>query len=277
MVFANDHSMPNRCLITLATKYNIETIYTQHASVTERFPALDFTYSFLDGEESYLKYKNIGNIRGKIFLAGSPRFDKYAQYASNNKDDKKIGVALSDNDSVEKAIELCHFILSLGGYKIIIRPHPAMTVDLKPLVDSMHGMEVSYPRNETSYEFISKVSLLIANESSIHLDACLLNVPSALFNFSEYSTNDWYSYIKNGLITVCNTYNDVEMAINQHRPVVDAHIVRYYNAAYQTAHFDNVGGLIATFIQCLLAGNEDKYISKYFTKKEVSSPFMYRI
>ena len=48
IVLANDHITSCRCLIELAEKYGIKTLYVQHASITERFPPLHFSYSFLD-------------------------------------------------------------------------------------------------------------------------------------------------------------------------------------------------------------------------------------
>ncbi len=259
IVLANDHVVISRCLIALATEMNIKTLYVQHASVTERFPPLHFSYSFLDGMESYEKYKTIGDIRGKVFLSGSPRFDELYKYKNATKV-FDVGIALNEFDSCDMVMELCKYLQLNISKRIAVRPHPRMGKLFNSQLFKDAGIEISDSTKESSFSFLSKVKFLIANESSIHLDSALIGVPSLLYNFSKEEVKDWYSYIKNGLITVCSTYDEVSNAIrNQHDCLQDK--VRYYNAAYNTPYEGQVGKLVADFIKNdVLADNRQDYI-----------------
>ena len=55
LFLSNDHSPFNRCLLHHSKSMGIKTIYMQHASVSDKFPPLEFDYSLLDGQESFEK------------------------------------------------------------------------------------------------------------------------------------------------------------------------------------------------------------------------------
>lgn len=50
VITANDHNVPNRCMLAVAHHLGIKTVYLQHASVSNLFPALRVNYAFLDGQ-----------------------------------------------------------------------------------------------------------------------------------------------------------------------------------------------------------------------------------
>lgn len=264
IVFANDHIMQNLCLIHFAKKYNIPTIYTQHASITDRFPSLQFTYSFLDGMESWEKYKKIGGVKSTIFLSGSPRFDIIHTIRQKKKQKQSVGIALNMWDSNELVMQLCTYIRSKCDKLIIVRPHPALeNKDWSIFTDI--GIAISLPSKESAFSFISNLDLLIANESSIHLDAALMNIPTILYNFSENKIVDWYSYIKNGLITIANSKEDVVNTIWGLNSInVNKSKVQYYVASFGTLYEGKIGKHIADFIQCLLNNDEWSFIEKNY-------------
>lgn len=248
MVFANDHLLINRCLIELAEKLCIKSLYVQHASITELFPPLRFDYSFLDGAESFLKYEKIGNMRGKIYITGSPRFDAFSTCDQVNKK-YDIGIALNALDSSEKALELCLYLKKNYTNKIIVRPHVSMTTQqFDKDMFTKHNIEISDPNKDLSYVFLSDVNYLIANESGIHLDAALMGVPSILFNFSNKSIKDAYSFIKNGLVIKCDKYNEVIEKLKMPNHRLDR-VVQFYAASYKSPAEGKVGKLIANFIK----------------------------
>lgn len=250
VVMANDHVLITRCLIELTEKHHIKSLYVQHASVTKKFPPLRFDYSFLDGLESYEKYKVVGNMRGHIFLSGSPRFDAFHNYQVGNRK-YDIGIALNELDSEDQALELCLYLKKKLSSVIIVRPHPGMLVPNNLLFHeekfTKHGFSVSDPKNDLSYVFLSSIKVMVANESGIHLDAALMGIPSLLYNFSGNDVMDWYSYIKKGLIKKCDTYEDVICMLGSeyHLPV---DVVRYYAASFMTPRDGKVGEMIAEFI-----------------------------
>ena len=259
IVLANDHITTCRCWIELAEKYGIKTIYVQHASITERFPPLHFSYSFLDGMESYEKYKVIGDMHGKVFLTGSPRFDELYSYKGIIKK-YDIGIALNPLDSCDKALELCQYLQENITKQIIVRPHPRMGKLFEAQRFLNAGYDVSDPAQESSFSFLSKVKFLIANESSIHLDSALIGVPSLLFNFSTGEVRDWYSYIRKGLIQVCESKIDVAEFIKK-KHVTPIEKIQYYNASFQTPIEGRVGSFVADFITKLIEESETSALS----------------
>lgn len=260
IVFANDHIMQNLCLIHFAKEYNIPTIYTQHASITDRFPSLQFTFSFLDGMESWEKYKKIGGVKGTVFLSGSPRFDIINTIKQHSNKKKGIGIALNMWDSNEFVLQLCTYIRSKCDKTIIVRPHPALEYkDWSAFTDV--GIALSLPSKESTFSFILNLDLLIANESSIHLDAALMNVPTILYNFSDNLIVDWYSYIKNGLVAVANSKEDIIKTILElDQSTINKIRVQYYVASFGTLKEGKVGKHIAEFIMCLLNNSEQDFI-----------------
>lgn len=273
IVFANDHIMQNTCLIRLCKKYNIRTVYTQHASVTEDFPNLRFDYSFLDGKESLLKYKKSGKLEGMVFLSGSPRFDAISQIKKNKVNLDVIGIALNQLDSIQEAHRLCEFLLSKGYNHIIIRPHPGMLPIFKSAIKTFTdiGVKVSDPIKELSFSYLSRLNLLIANESGIHLDAVLMGVKSVLYNLNPKSKIlDWYSFVKSGLIPIAYSFEELIHYLSLEQFHVDEEKARFFNSAYATNYQGKVGNLIADFINSLIISEEDAkaYIDNVFLKED---------
>ena len=250
LVLANDHVVITRSLIETTEKLHIKSLYVQHASVTTAFPPLRFDYALLDGLESYEKYKAIGNMRGKIFLSGSPRFDAFHSYLKNEKK-YDVGIALNELDSEEKALELCRYLKEHYSERIIVRPHPGMLVPGQLLFHEekflKEGYSISDPQKDMSYVFISEIKVMVANESGIHLDAALMGVPSLLYNFSDNDVMDWYSYIKRGLVKKCDTFEELVNLLDAGY-AIPTDVVRYYAASYQSPMDGKVGEMVATFI-----------------------------
>ena len=263
IILANDHSLINRILIELAEKHGIKSLYVQHASVTTAFPPLRFDYAFLDGRESYEKYKTVGNMRGCVFLTGSPRFDAFHNYQGADKM-YDIGIALNELDSEDQVLQLCLYLKEHYSTKIIVRPHPGMLIPNNLLFHEEkfveQGFSISNPKKDLSYVFISQINVMLANESGIHLDAALMGVPSLLYNFSDNEVMDWYSFIKIGLIKKCDTFEDVVRMLDSgyHLPI---DIVRYYAASFKTTHDGRVGEMIATFVNKLILESETEALA----------------
>ncbi len=245
IVFSNDHTTACRSLLEVAEKQGRKTLYVQHASVTEKFPPLRFSYSFLDGKESLEKYQKVGKADGCIFLSGSPRFDDIAKIEKREKA-YDVGIALNLMDNKERVLELCRYIAAHYSRNIVIRPHPRMKWDMSEFVKDEYV--ISDSKTESSFSFLSKVRVMIANESGIHLDAALMEVPSALYNFRDSEILDWYSYIKNGLIKVLHTKEEVVETLKDGITLPEENI-RLYNAAFHTKYDGKVGRIVAEFIK----------------------------
>ena len=136
IVLSNDHIYTTKCLELVCEDLGIKTIYVQHASVSYAFPELHFSYSFLDGKDSYIKYTAEGKkCTGEIILLGAARYDTLSEYRirRTNKNRKCIGIAINMLDDNKKVNDFCNNILSkYPEIKIKIRSHPALKY--KPFV-----------------------------------------------------------------------------------------------------------------------------------------------
>ena len=262
ILFSNDHSTANRCMIELAEKRKIKTVYVQHASVTEKFPPLHFSFSFLDGMDSYNKYCKIGDLRGNVVLSGSPRFDIVAQYVNTPKK-YDVGIALNLADNIELVFELCKYIQEHYSRNIVVRPHPRMDLDFS--LFEKNGFVISNPVEESSFSFLSKIKVLVANESSIHLDAALTETPSLLYNFSENEIMDWYSFLKNKLMPKCENQEEVVSYLQQPH-VINKDAVRFYVASYKMPWDGKVGLLVASLIDSITSNTDSIWVMKNVDK-----------
>lgn len=272
IVMASDQDIECRIMIDLAEKYNYKTLYVQHASVSEYFPALNFTYSFLDGMESYEKYLRCGKVSGNVFLSGGTRFDMFYKFKKVGKK-YDVGIAYNDVDDLEVIMRLCMFIKDNYTSKIIVRPHVSFLIN-NPDYDfgifTSHGFSVSNPLIDASYIFLSEIKVMVANESSIHLDAAIMGVPSIQYNMSKSEhLSDYYSYIKNGLTKACEDVSDIVRLLSLGYIIPDK-TIRYYNASCNSVVEGSVGKMIAEFIHKDIYESHASainYISEYMINK----------
>lgn len=267
LIVSNDHIPVMRSFIDQARNHGIKSLYSQHASVSEFFPPLEFDYSFLDGMESYLKYKAISPIRGKAFLAGSPRFDVITQLKKQQSN--LIGIAFNQLDNIDKILELVKKLRECGFEKIVVRPHPQQdknNPDWSMFTDE--GCEVSHPLQENPFKFISRLSFLISGASSIHLEAALLRIPSVIFNMQTFDGNlDYYGYGKQRLTPIAATSDEVVSLIKEpYLPSIET--IRYYDAAFETDYDGKSASLAAQVIDAFLDGNETKTLTSLFKKSQ---------
>lgn len=82
VITTNDHNTSNRSMLAVANFLNIKTVYLQHASVTNLFPALRVDYAFLDGQSALETYRlceknqpqpDLKTISTKIILSGQKK------------------------------------------------------------------------------------------------------------------------------------------------------------------------------------------------------------
>ncbi len=272
VVLANDHSAIHRSIIKLAPLYGIKTLYTQHCSIASHFPSLQFSYSFLDGEETFEKYKSIGDMRGTIYISGNPRFDKIAEYKSHKKSSEVVGIAINllDDEAMVKC--LCEQLLK-DGYKLCVRPHPRQTLSYYDWYVE-NGIEISDSKTETPFEFAARVQVIIAGETGLHFDAAMMGVKSICYVFDGQPTKDWYSYIKNGLVQYAKSEQEllnILRVTTDKFGIGDIQLLRWYNAAYATKYEGRIGTQISEFIENSLHNTIDEFNRKYDYKKSDKS------
>ena len=260
LVLANDHNDINRCLIFNALEKGIKTVYVQHASVKRGFPRLDFTYSFLDGKESLEKYLYDGKPKGEVYLSGGVRFDSlYDKIVKRNYETKRIGIAINMLDDFEKIKSLCLFLKNNNYNDLILRPHPRYQhLNSEWLINN--NISISNPKEESSFDFISKIDFMISNESAIHLDASIMYCPTVLYNMSDNKVLDDYNFVKNNLVKLANTDEELLKFIKNPKDVMPTkEVLQYYNASSNSHLEGKLGSTIARFLELVCQGKENQF------------------
>lgn len=230
IVFSNDHTIFPRALLIAAKELAIPTIYIQHASITPYFPPLDFDLNLLEGQATLDQYSLNGPVSGTTQFIGMPKFDPYIKYRNTSKKVTRIGVC---SNKMDKTDDVEAFLKDLQKAfpttTITFRPHPADTTIFKI------PKEVKLSTNkELAFEFLQKQDLVIAGNTSIHLEAVLLNVVAIYYEYSPYQSDisDMYLYCKNNL---AKNATNKDLLIK----IIEAQIVEKETKIYERAAYYN--------------------------------------
>ena len=208
LIFANDHTIKIRGLIIAAKILNIPTIYLQHASVSESFPPLEFDLSLLEGQDAKNKYESIGPVNGIIRLIGMPRYDMhYESIKEDHGSVSNIGFCLNlEDDPKEISQVISEISQQFPDKNIIARPHPRDNRNFS-IPDKVR---LSDSKIENIFEFLNSCDAIIAGDTSSHLEAALLNIPSIYFKMSSKNTfDDYYGFVKNNLIPKAHNFKQL--------------------------------------------------------------------
>jgi hypothetical protein len=209
IIISNDHTYQHRILLNIANAMQIPIFYFQHASVTDRFPGLNFTLSFLEGEHARTIYVRNGSDIKNIRLVGMPKFDKYFHQINQRSILRSIGIASNLLDDIHKVRQVIMIIRKFhSDLTIVYRPHPSIfSRKFKHIkryimkeIYSIPAIQISDPLQENSFQYLSRIDLNISNQSGIHLEAVLLNVLTINFPFFSYNKEDPYGFVKNKLV-----------------------------------------------------------------------------
>tara|TARA_B110000211_G_C14072123_1_gene550445 strand:+ start:928 stop:2205 length:1278 start_codon:yes stop_codon:yes gene_type:complete len=270
LIMANDHSPFNRALLLASKELNIKSLYLQHASVTKKFPCLEFDYSFLDGEESFEKYKSTSKLNSKVLLTGSPRFDSFYKVKKNikSKNVKNIGISINQFDDFETIKNLCLKISTLNNVKVIVRPHPNM-VNWNKNWFTKNRIQYSDSTVIPSNVFLKFIDIQISNICGIHLDAILINTPTVQFKLSKEEINDQYEFLEKGLIQKAFDFIELENFI--HNPAllsVNKNKLRHFIASSNSKIEGMVGKFVARYIEAILQSQKhEKLLERNYNIK----------
>ncbi|MBE0508893.1 MAG: hypothetical protein IBX50_19585 [Marinospirillum sp.] len=279
VITANDHNVPNRCMLAVAHHLGIKTVYLQHASVSSIFPALRVNYAFLDGQcalDTYLECEpNQPNTTRivpipQVILSGQKKQLKRVGKSSIN----TVGVALNALDDVQKGIAFVNNLVAEGVY-IRLRWHPGQGImDTQAYRDAFEinkKVVLSDPKQETISDFMENIGWLIAGNSSIHLEAALAGVMPIYYELTPPDHPDYYGYVKHGLTQPAESIEDILKLLRQsrenHSPNEQA--VRYFSSTYLTEWDGKEGELVAETLIRLSAGENLPVKVIEFIEKEV--------
>lgn len=212
LVLSNDHCHAFCTLRHAASEEGIRTAYIQHASVTKNFPPLEFDYAILDGMDAALKYSKPGST-STVLLAGMAR--RNFKTSGGNQEGKSVGICfnmLDDECFIRKLTSTLR--RELPSFEFIVRLHPAtppaVSYSLKSCFEEL-GVRTSDARRESPTQFFEQISLLVAGNSSVVLEASLHGVQTICI-FSP-DAEDEYEFCKNGLAIRATDFDELERQV----------------------------------------------------------------
>jgi len=133
--------------------------------------------------------------------------------------------------------------------KLSFRPHPRETRIFDPPAE----MLISDSKTEGIFEFLQQQDLIIAGDTSTHLEAVLLNIVSVYFPLND-KLSDYYGYKKNGMIP---SFKTTEALVEYLQKIVpqkpDVYTrAQYYNATVGAPDEGASGALAVKAILSLL-------------------------
>ncbi len=282
IIVSNDHHVINRSLRLSAEILGIKTIYLQHASVSEIFPPLEFNYALLDGEvanQSYIKCyqaqkkinprieKNISNC--EVLLSGQKKIVINKNYEKKNLKGLHIGLAVNPDDDFDYLQKLLND-LSKMNIKCIVRTHQGQSrfflKKLKKYIEDKDWIRWSDSREELISDYFMQSNLLIASNSSIHLEAALAGLPTFYYELTNkvFST-DYYGYVKNGISKKLKnnfTFELLHNLVNSYQNDLQLQrSIRNYSETFGTLWQNREGELTALIINRII---NDKSLDDLF-------------
>lgn len=267
VITSNDHNSPNRCLLAVAHYLGIKTVYMQHATVGELFPALRVNYAFLDGESALDTYRKCERNQPPrscnvpmpaVFLTGQKKKIIRRDVPSTF----SIGFAVNILDSPLAAVEVVYKLVE-SGCDVRFRWHPGQSESdihkYKKLFSGCDQVFLSDPRVESGSDYMERIRYLIAGNSSILLEGALAGICPIYFELQAPSIPDVYNYVKHGLAKHARSVDDLLVLIHTEQVKVNERAVRYYSATFQTDWEGREGELMADCLSKLAAGvvNDD--------------------
>lgn len=187
----NDHTPYSVLLALMAKRKKLKTTYIQHASVSDKFPALYHEYNILFCEDSSDKYSRSEGV--EVFILFDPRFSNLDTGLFEKTPNKK-NVLICTNllDRVEPVLDFATELVA-RGYQVTLRPHPR---DKRNEWGKIPG---HLSTNDSIWEDLKENNIMVTNESAVILEGIFLK--RKVFKASFFSeTLDNYGYLKKGLI-----------------------------------------------------------------------------
>lgn len=273
VIVSNDHNTLNRALLALARHAGIKTVYMQHASVSNLFPALNVDYAFLDGQSALETYRQCENncpvtsplIKNrKVFLTGQKK--ELVTDLPRAEGLLTVGVALNALDSLAGIKTLINNLRN-NNLKVRLRWHPGFSSrkvrDLKRTL-SDYEVDFSDPKTESLGDFFSNIRCMIAGNSSIHLEAALCHVLPIDYEIGKQNVDDYYGYVRNGVSVEAKTTNNLIECIRRVESgelIVNKAAARFYSSTIGTPWEGREGHLVAETLISLRTNSNTPILS----------------
>lgn len=289
VIQSNDHNISNRSLRLASQLMGIKTVFMQHGAGTGFQPPLDFDYAFLNGEQAMKAYgykyitlssgenKHPKSFNTTIFLSGQKKYltrGKSAQAYLEKEFCVGIGVSSLNEFSLLKSLLEK---LKIKNIKCIVRAHPGQSAvflsELRDYIENNENVLFSDPKKIQLTEFFSQCNILIAANTSLHLDAGLVGIPSYYYELSDHALQpDYFGFEKAGLLEYfpeniyCMSDSEIKGLAVQSKKRLSA--IRYYSESFNTPWEGREGELVAETLYRMKCNSslENIFIKESHTK-----------
>ena len=191
VVFANDHNPENRLFLIAANELNIKTCFLQHAAVSRFSPSLDTQINFLFGEKDKYSYELKGKMAGDVFLVGSPKFDTLYPYRKNSYSLSTVGISTNSLDNFDNLNMLISSLIEVYDVRVILRTHPD---DFRKIEIQNEKVIIQRGNEVPIIDYLREIDIHIAGNTSVHVEALYLNIPSFYYYSSPSMIKDRYGF-----------------------------------------------------------------------------------
>lgn len=209
VVMSNDHGVANRALRLAAESLGIRTVYLQHGAVSGVFPRMNYDIAFLDGMVSAEVYSscrhnppaNGASDRTRAYLSGQKKRFPIGRVGRTSS--LVVGVGVNPLDHFGEVTELVGVVASLGMH-CVVRCHPAQSarfVSDLAAATAHHGasVDISDAKVDPLDGFLARCHILVAANTSLHLEAALAGIPSFYLEFGPTGSPDYYGFVARGV------------------------------------------------------------------------------
>jgi hypothetical protein len=217
LVILTDHQMVARDMAKSAKRSGVRTLYMQHASVTDKFPALITDYAFLEGNDAKDKYLNIshGHSDTTIELVGILKLNGITSNTDKRDRIANIGICTNEFDDIEIADKLIKLLKK--EYKITLRPHPGdHRYELWHEMAQNHDIIFSGSRSQSASDFLMASDCVVSYNCGIITEALMLNKPTFSFQLSKEDF-DHYGFIEHDIVSHFNNAADLAAELKKIR------------------------------------------------------------
>ncbi len=236
-------SSPEAIGLTLAmTDRPCARLYVTHGHIPDRPwredqpPTMHFDGFILDGQAALDIYKRSQRVTVPVVFKGVEGTDRSLRLAALEKDRLRIGIFASlqtDFNKCQRVIRgvrrrfsLEHIVLRLHTNKVARHPH------MRRLLAGLEGVDGA-DADRSLQEDIDRCDLVIAGDTSVHLNVLKHGVPTVYVAGMDNVPHDFYGFIRGGLIPAFDSVEAADMdLVRDHYRNGWAEKFRYWDAGY---------------------------------------------
>lgn len=200
-------------LCAAARRQRMATLYVTHGHIPDGPPRLDFDLSILDGSAVLRVYEESGPVGGAVVFKGAE--GRYGPMRTGGLRGGRlaIGVFLSlISDWARLAGLLAEIQRSLRPARLLVRFHPNELVrprDALARLGRVPGLMVSRAER-VLLDDAAQCDLVIAANSSCHLTALKLGVPTVHLHGLDAVPHDFYRFLRHRMVFECARVADID-------------------------------------------------------------------